>query len=411
MRIKPTLKKLICACLALMISVVCQNTNAQKYADLAQTPPMGWNTWNKFGCNINEQLIRETADAMISTGMKDAGYEYINIDDCWHGERSPLGNIWPDKKRFPSGIKALADYVHSKGLKLGIYSDAGDKTCAGYPGSRGFEYQDALTYASWGIDYLKYDWCETDGLDAQFAYRTISNAIRVAGRPMVLSICEWGVNNPTQWAPAIGHSWRTTHDIYPCWSCNLGNSEWAALNILTILDKQVGLRQYAGPGQWNDMDMLEVGNGISDSEGRAHFTIWAMMASPLISGNDLRRMSEATIKTLTNKDVIALNQDVLGIQALQVLRAGRIEVFAKPLINNEWAIMFVNRGDIAQRYEFTWAENDITDGLSNRTLAFSKTIYNWMELWSKATGSTSKNFNQVIPARDVVVFRLKPANK
>jgi len=345
---------------------------------------------------------------MIATGMKDAGYEYINIDDCWHGERGPLGNIWPDAKRFPSGIKAVADYVHGKGLKIGIYSDAGRKTCAGYPGSHGFESQDALTYASWGIDYVKYDWCETEGINAQVAYQAMSKAIRAAGRPMVLSICEWGVNKPEEWAPAIGHSWRTTHDIYPCWNCNLGNHPWSSLNILSILDQQIGLRQYAGPGHWNDMDMLEVGNGISDSEGRAHFTIWAMMASPLISGNDLRNMSEATIKTLTNKEVIAINQDALGVQALRIKKEGRIEIYVKPLMNDEWAIMFLNRGELPERYRFKWKDYDVSDRLSNRDLLFSKTKYSWKDLWSEANGNTAQDFNQVIPAHGVIVYRLTP---
>lgn len=395
-------------CLTSAALIFSQMTHAQKYTELAKTPPMGWNTWNKFKCGINEQLIRDMADAMVKTGMKDAGYEYINIDDCWQGERGALGNIWPDPKRFPSGMKALSDYVHAKGLKLGIYSDAGDKTCAGYAGSRGYEYQDALAYASWGIDYVKYDWCETEGLNAQVAYHTMSKAIRAAGRPMLLSICEWGTNNPVEWAPEIGHSWRTTPDIFPCWNCSLGNYIWSPLSILNILDRQTGLRKFAGPGHWNDMDMLEVGNGISDNEGRAHFTIWAMMASPLISGNDLRKMSDATIKTLTNKDVIALNQDELGIQALRLFREGNIEVFLKPLAHGDWAIMFLNRGTFAVTYDFKWKYHDIQDLLSKRELLFSKTIYNWVNLWSKETGSTAKNFSQVIPASDVVVLRLIP---
>jgi alpha-galactosidase len=399
-------KKLSATFLALTVIIFSQATYAQKYDGLAKTPPMGWNTWNKFHCSINEQLIREMADAMVANGMKGVGYEYINIDDCWHGARGPLGNIWPNAKRFPSGMKSLADYVHARGLKLGIYSDAGDKTCAGYPGSFGHEKQDALTYASWGIDYVKYDWCETNGLNAEISYRAMSDAIRAAGRPMLLSICEWGTNNPVSWAPAIGHSWRTTADIYPCWNCEFGNYIGAPLSILNILDLQGGLRKFAGPDHWNDMDMLEVGNGISDTEGRAHFTIWAMMASPLISGNDLRHMSDATIETLTNKDVIALNQDPLGIQALLVARNNNIEVFVKPLVNNEWAIMFLNRGEFAITYNFNWVDHDINDEFSKRVLKFSKKKYTWVNLWNKTKGSTAQVFNQTIPPHDVVVFRL-----
>jgi len=345
---------------------------------------------------------------MIKTGMKDAGYEYVNIDDCWHGERDALGNIQPNAKRFPSGMKALADYVHSKGLKLGIYSDAGAKTCGGHPGGRGHEYQDALTYAAWGIDYVKFDWCDTKGLNSEASYTTMRDAIHAAGRPMLFSICEWGDTKPTEWAPAVGHSWRTTGDIYPCWDCEFGHGSWSSWGVMKILDKQAGLRKFAGPGHWNDMDMLEVGNGISDSEGRAHFTIWAMMASPLISGNDLRSMSDTTIKTLTNKDVIAVSQDKLGIEALRAIADSKVEIFVKPLANDEWAVMFLNRSDAAVKYDFKWADHDMADDFSKRDLSFSKVKYNWVDLWTKAKGSTAQNFSQTIPAHDVVAYRLTP---
>ena len=195
------------------------NVFSQKFEGLAMTPPMGWNSWNKFACNVDEKLIRETADAMVSSGMKDAGYQYVVIDDCWHGERDAQGLIRPNAQRFPSGMKALGDYIHAKGLKFGIYSDAGWKTCGGHPGSRGHEYQDAQTYASWGVDYLKYDWCNTDGLKAEGAYATMREALRAAGRPIIFSICEWGDNKPWEWASNVGHLWRTTGDIYPCWNC------------------------------------------------------------------------------------------------------------------------------------------------------------------------------------------------
>ena len=203
------------ACLALSAT----GARAQKFNDLARTPPMGWNSWNRFQCNVSEQLIRETADAIVSSGMKAAGYTYVNIDDCWHGQRDSLGVIHPDAQRFPSGMKALADYVHSKGLKLGIYSDAGWQTCGGRPGSRGHEYQDAVTYAGWGIDYLKYDWCNTDNLNAHGAYETMARALMSAGRPIVFSLCEWGNNKAWEWATNLGHLWRTTGDIGPCFDC------------------------------------------------------------------------------------------------------------------------------------------------------------------------------------------------
>jgi len=401
------LRLLISAWVALSLGFI-NCAHAQKFPDLGKTPAMGWNSWNKFACNINEQLIRETADAMVSKGLKDAGYEYLNIDDCWHGTRDASGNIQPDAKRFPSGMKALADYVHSKGLKLGIYSDAGNATCGGYPGSRGHEYQDALTYASWGIDYLKYDWCNTKGLNAEASYTTMRDALYAAGRPVLFSICEWGDNKPTDWAPAIGHSWRTTGDIYPCWDCELGHGSWSSWGVLRILDKQAGLRKFAGPGHWNDMDMLEVGNGLTENEDRAHFSLWAMMNSPLIMGNDVRSMPESVRKMLTNKDVIALNQDPLGIQALRYLGGTKVEIYSKPLANNEWAILFLNRSDEAMEYEFRWTDNSMEDEPNKLKLNFKTRVYDWTDVWTKAVGSTTKDLNQLIPPHDVVVLRLKP---
>jgi alpha-galactosidase len=244
--------------LALTVSIAL-SVHAQKFENLALTPPMGWNSWNHFACEINEKIIRETADAMVSSGMKDAGYLYINIDDCWHGERDSLGFIHPDSSRFPSGMKALSDYIHSKGLKFGIYSDAGWKTCGGKPGSRGYEYQDALQYAKWGVDYLKYDWCNTDGLNTEGAYLTMRDALHSAGRPVVFSLCEWGNSKPWLWGKNIGHLWRTTGDITNCFDCVVDHGTWKSWGIMYILDMQEGLRTYAGPGRWNDPDMMEVG--------------------------------------------------------------------------------------------------------------------------------------------------------
>lgn len=382
--------------------------HAQKFSDLGKTPQMGWNSWNKFACNINEQLIREMADAMVSNGLKDAGYEYLNIDDCWHGTRDAAGNIQPDSRRFPSGMKALSDYVHSKGLKLGIYSDAGSKTCGGYPGGRGHEYQDAIVYASWGIDYLKYDWCDTKGLTPEASYTTMRDALFAAGRPVLFSICEWGDNKPWEWAPAIGHSWRTTGDIYPCWDCEVGHGSWSSLGVMRILDKQNGLRKYAGPGHWNDMDMLEVGNGLTDAEERAHFSLWAIMNSPLVLGNDLRSMSDSTKAVLMNKDIIALNQDALGIQAIRYMGNTKVEIYIKPLANNEWAALFLNRSDDVIRYEFKWKDNSFEDDLNKMRVDFGKVAYEWKDLWSKATGNASGVFRTTIASHDAVVLRLKP---
>lgn len=385
------------------------NANATKKAEnLALTPPMGWNSWNTFACDVDENMIREMADAMVASGMRDAGYEYINIDDCWHGKRDKDGNIQANEK-FPSGIKALADYVHSKGLKIGIYSDAGNTTCAGYPGSRGHEYQDALTYAQWGIDYLKYDWCDTENVNPIGAYTTMRDALHKSGREILFSMCEWGDNKPWDWGKDVGHSWRTTGDIYPCWDCEFSHGSWSSWGVLPILDKQEGLRKFAGPGHWNDMDMMEVGNGMTEAQDRSHFTLWAMLASPLITGNDLRSMSETTKKILTNKQVIAVNQDKLGIQAMKWIHGENLMIFAKPLENNEWAFVFLNRGDSVLNYTHDWQHHyELKDDLFNRFIDFRTQKFTWNDLWKGNKGDTSKALKLKIPAHDVVMIRLTP---
>ena len=391
----------------LFIVIIClQNLYGQKF-DLAKTPPMGWNSWNKFACDINESLIRQTADAMVSTGMKDAGYLYINIDDCWHGSRDSLGFIHPDPQRFPSGMNALAGYVHSKGLKLGIYSDAGTQTCGGKPGSHGYEYQDAVTYASWGIDYLKYDWCNTSGINAENAYKTMRDAIYSAKRPIMLSICEWGDNTPWTWAKDIGHLWRTTGDITNCWNCEKGFGGWSSLGVLQILDKQKDLRKYAGPGHWNDPDMLEVGNGMTYSEDRAHFSLWCMLAAPLISGNDLRSMQKETLAVLTNKEVIAIDQDPLGVQCFKFLDYGNLQIYAKPLTNNELAICFLNRGESTITVDFNWKDFPVRDALSGKNYEFGSREYKIRDLWlHKNVGATSSAYKAELPPHDVILLRL-----
>jgi alpha-galactosidase len=311
------------------------STSGQKFESLAKTPPMGWNSWNKFGCNVSEALIMGMADAMVNSGMKDAGYEFVVIDDCWQVSRDENGNIVADKEKFPHGIKYLADYIHGKGLKFGIYSCAGSKTCAGRPGGRGHEYQDALMYAHWGVDYLKYDWCNTTTQDAKATYATMRDGLYTAGRPIVFSLCEWGVNKPWEWAANVGHLWRTTGDISDSWN--------SMINIVA-LEKE--LSKFAGPGHWNDPDMLEIGNGrMTNEEYRTHFTFWCMLAAPLIAGNDLQNMTPETKAILLNKDLIAIDQDSLGRQATCYRDNGDYQIWIKPLSNNEKAVCLLNKSD------------------------------------------------------------------
>jgi len=311
---------------------------------LAQTPPMGWNSWNKFACNVDEKTVRAAADAMVTSGMKDAGYEYVVIDDCWQGPRDANGFITADPVKFSSGIKALAYYVHSKGLKFGIYSDAGRQTCDGLSGSQGHEYQDALTYARWDVDYLKYDWCETGSRNAEEAYALMADALRASGRPIVFSMCEWGVSKPWLWARNVGNLWRTTGDIRDSFDKWDQKNQWVH-PLLEILDQTEPLWPFASPGHWNDPDMLEVGNGgMTTAEYRSHFSLWAMMAAPLMAGNDIANMGESARSILTNKDVIAVDQDRLGVQGHRVAKDGDKEVWIKPLAGGGRAVVLFNRG-------------------------------------------------------------------
>jgi len=328
---------------------------------LAVTPPMGWNSWNHFACNVSAALIDRQADAMVASGMKAAGYRYVIIDDCWQVGRDANGNILPDPQRFPQGIKAVADYVHARGLKFGIYSDVGDHTCQMRPGSRGHEYQDALQYARWGVDYLKYDWCNTGGLDARSAYATMSDALRATGRPIVFSICDWGRYQPWLWgAQAGGNLWRTTPDIRDAWSGQRGFS----LGVLDILDLQASLAAYAGPGHWNDPDMLEIGNGgMTEAQYRAQLSLWAILAAPLIAGNDLTRMSAATRAILTNREVIAVDQDPLGVEGHRVWKDGDAEIWVKPLTEGREAVVLLNRGKQPLSIRLDWSELGLPDYL------------------------------------------------
>jgi alpha-galactosidase len=324
---------------------------------------MGWNSWNKFACNVNEAIVRRVADAMVSSGMRDAGYHYVVIDDCWHGPRDAEGNITADRERFPSGMRALADYIHAQGLKFGIYSDAGRTTCGGRPGSQGHEYQDARTYASWGVDYLKYDWCATGTRNAEEAYALMADALRATGRDIVFSICEWGNNQPWLWAQRVGNLWRTTGDIYDHWD---GVDRWQH-GVMNIVDQNEPLWPFAGPGHWNDPDMLEIGNGgMSDSEYRAHFSLWAMMAAPLIAGNDIAAMTPATREILLNREVIAVDQDALGAQGRRVWRQGTSEVWMKPLAGGGRALLLLNRGEAPAEIAADWAQLDWPPALRAR---------------------------------------------
>jgi len=370
---------------------------------------MGWNSWNTFACNINEKMIKEMADAMVSSGMRDAGYKYLILDDCWLAPtRDSLQNLQADPKKFPDGMKAIGDYIHSKGLKFGIYNCAGTKTCAGYPGTRGHEYQDALTYASWGVDYLKYDWCNTEGINAKEAYTTMSKALAATHRPIVFSMCEWGTNQPWLWGAPIAELWRTTTDIARGWYIKPIPNEWTPLGFTQIIDKEVNLRQYAGPGHWNDPDMLEVGNGMPVNEDRAHFSMWAMLAAPLIAGNDLRHMSEETREILTNRGVIAVDQDSLGIQALRYAVKDSVETWMKPLKSGDWAVCFLNRASEPKAIAFDWKANLVNDRLSHRNLDANTQRYNIVDLWTnKALGTTEKELKGTVPSHDVLMIYLQ----
>jgi len=403
------MKRLILSTLILSMFLA---ASAQKFPGLAETPPMGWNSWNIYACDINENLIKEVAKAMVDRGLKDAGYEYVVIDDCWHGERDSLGFIQCDPVKFPSGIKALADYIHSLGLKFGIYSDAGWKTCGGRPGSRGYEFQDAMKYAEWGVDYLKYDWCSTDGLKAEGAYQTMRDALYKAGQPILFSMCEWGNSKPWEWAKETGHMWRTTGDICNKWEGSISFGTWTAWSAMTILDMQDGLREYAGPGHWNDPDMMEVGNGMTASEERAHFSMWCMICAPLIAGTNIQKASDQTIATLTNEGAISINQDKLGIQGLRVSKQDSLEIWYKPLADGNWAVCFLNRNAKAKEISYNWAEQKIVDDFAKRATDFSTINYSIYDVWAKKEiGNTQKALKTVVPSHDVLMLRLKPVKK
>jgi alpha-galactosidase len=352
---------------------------------LATTPPMGWNSWNKFGCNVSEQLIRETADAMVASGLREAGYQFVNIDDCWQVSRDGNGVIVADSARFPAGIKALADYVHSKSLKLGVYTDAGSRTCEGRPGSLNHEVQDARTYAEWGIDYVKVDWCHAEGLDPEVQYAKFRDALALAQRPIVFSICNWGVNAPWKWGPKTGNLWRTTGDI---------SDTYDRMSVIGF--SQNGLEKFAGPGHWNDPDMLEVGNGgMSADEYRTHMSLWALLAAPLLAGNDLRSMTPETRNMLTNREIIAVDQDPKGIQGHRAWQEGPLEIWARPLADGNQAVGLFNRGESAL---------NITLQLATLTSHHTARLH---DLWEhKDLGTITDSFTANVPKHGVLMLKL-----
>ncbi|MEU6507943.1 NPCBM/NEW2 domain-containing protein [Streptomyces sp. NPDC046942] len=358
---------------------------------LALTPPMGFNNWNSTHCraDFDEAMVKGIADLFVAKGLKDAGYRYVNLDDCWAlPNRDADGKLVPDPARFPNGIKAVADYVHAKGLKLGIYTSAGTRTCnsAGFPGALGHEYSDARQFADWGVDYLKYDNCNNQGVDAKKRYTTMRDALRATGRPIVYSICEWGENKPWEWAADIGHLWRTTGDISDNWG-----------SMLSILKQNLPLAPYAGPGHWNDPDMLEVGNGgMTDTEYRSHFSLWSVMAAPLLIGTDLRKASQATFDILDNKEVVAVDQDPLGKQGTVVSSTGGRWVIAKEMKDGSRAVALFNESGTAQRI----ATSASAVGLPRAT------AYTLRDLWQHSSSHTAGTIAATVPAHGTVLLRL-----
>lgn len=349
-----TLASLSCALLLCSVSAFGQN-------NLAAKPPMGWNSWNHFANHVTDADVRSAADELVSTGMRDAGYVYVNVDDTWQGERDAQG-VLHTNSRFPD-MKALADYVHSKGLKFGIYSSPGAKTCGGYAGSLGHEAQDAKMYAAWGVDFLKYDLCsfqdnmhqaevehpnDPDAANKLMiaAYRKMGDALKATGRPILYSLCQYGVDQPWKWGPGLGaNMWRTTDDIDDSYG-----------RMIAIGFSQAGLSKYAGPGHWNDPDMLEVGNGkMTEDEYKTHMSLWVILAAPLLAGNDLSKMTDTDKSILMNKDAIAIDQDSLGKQGDRLYESGDLDVWTKPLSRGRVAVGLFNR---------SWSVRDVSVNLA-----------------------------------------------
>eukprot|EP00475_Leptophrys_vorax_P003622 TRINITY_DN12135_c0_g1_i10.p2 TRINITY_DN12135_c0_g1~~TRINITY_DN12135_c0_g1_i10.p2 ORF type:complete len:438 (-),score=112.37 TRINITY_DN12135_c0_g1_i10:61-1374(-) len=378
------------ASLAVVAAVLCATRSALALNNgLGLTPAMGWNSWNKFGCNVSETLIKAVADRIVDLGLKDLGYEYVNIDDCWQVSRDSNGVIVVDSTRFPNGMKALADYVHSKGLKFGVYSDAGLFTCQMRPGGLGHEKVDAQTYAEWGVDYLKYDNCFNMFLQPQPRYTAMRDALVASGRPIYFSLCEWGQEDPATWAADVGNSWRTTNDISDNWD-----------SMTSILDQNDKWAAYAGPGHWNDPDMLEVGNGgMTFQEYKAHFSLWALMKAPLLIGCDLDSASAETLAILKNKEVIAVNQDPLGIQGTKLHSQNSLEVWAGVLQNKAHAVVLFNRSPQAANMSLSWSDL----GLASNSSASVR------DLWAhEDLGTFQGSFSAIVESHSVVMILVRP---
>ncbi|GIF78389.1 glycoside hydrolase family 27 protein [Asanoa siamensis] len=374
---------------------------------VGRTPPMGWNTWNTFGCNISEALIRQTADALVANGMRDLGYRYVVVDDCWFNpDRDAQGNLQAHPTRFPSGMRALGDYLHARGLLFGIYQSPMDQTCAQYfdafpgsTGSLGHEAQDARQFAAWGVDYLKYDWCSPNGTinDQVTAFARMRDALAATGRPILYSINSNSIHAKTgplrNWGD-VANIWRTTEDITNAW--NTGQTNGYPMGIQNIVNVNVPLASYAAPGSFNDPDMLEVGNGgMTDTEMRSHFALWSVMASPLIAGNDVRNANAATLAILRNQNLVAINQDSLGLQATQVSNDGTRRVLAKRLANGDVAVALFNQGSS-------------TTTVSTTAAAVGKTgsSFSLRDAWTNATTTTTSSISASVPAHGTVVYRL-----
>lgn len=395
-----------------------QQTNVSpEWQNLAQTPPMGWNSWNGLGKKVSEKLIRETADSFVTSGLKDTGFNYIVIDDYWHGGRdSATGLLYPDPKRFPSGMKALADYVHSKGLKFGIYSDAGTQTCGEQPGSFGYEDKDAKLFAEWGVDFLKYDYCFCNDFASENnnykmaidRYKKMGDALKATGRPILFSICEWGPRAPWLWGKEVGgQMWRTSYDVHDFW--DKPRNEISPIGILTSLDVAANLERFAGPGGWNDPDMLVVGlnnkgnvkgGGCNEIEYRTQMSMWCMLAAPLMIGCDIRSMDELTKSILLNKDIISIDQDPLGKQGFRVYRKDGIETFKKPLSGNRVAIAFLNRNSAVNKITVTYKELELDPS----------SVYSVYDVWKHGDVKQTPGFLAAdLTSHESKVFILSPA--
>jgi alpha-galactosidase len=384
-------KGTVCACFVMIMilaGVFASRAQAQE-TKVALTPPMGWNSWNHFACHITEDIVRQQAHAMATNGMKEAGYVYVNIDDCWQGQRDAQGNIQPNAN-FPD-MKGLADYVHSLGLKFGVYSSPGPETCAHHTGSYQHEAQDAKTYAAWGVDYLKYDWCSASRVyqpsQMQAVYRKMYDALRSTGRPIVFSLCQYGLQQVWRWGPSVGGNlWRTTGDISPDYT-----------RMAFIGFEQNGLQKYAGPGHWNDPDMLEIGNGrlTNINEERTQMSLWCMLAAPLLAGNDLTHMNKQTLEVLTNREVIAVDQDPKGVQGHRVTQEGPLEVWAKAMSDGSQVVGLFNRSVGSAVMEVNFSDIGIYGSANVR------------DLWEhKDLGSFDRSFSTEVPPHGVALIRI-----